>query len=155
MEPHPVLARSAWPATSKSRPASCTPACSPSATCSTTSPCGDGPNGPNVASCSPPTFPACPARSHAASPPTSTAPCSTRSARLDDVFARVGITLLRRAGLRLGELLDLELNCVVDYGPTGTWLRVPLGKLGTERSVPLDADTIAVLDTDPDRIVVQ
>jgi len=68
-------------------------------------------------------------------------------ARLDDVFARVGITLLRRAGLRLGELLDLELNCVIDYGPTGTWLRVPLGKLGTERSVPLDADTIATLDS--------
>jgi len=41
--------------------------------------------------------------------------------RLDDDFARVGITLLRRAGLRLGELLDLELNCVVDYGSTGTW----------------------------------
>ncbi len=68
-------------------------------------------------------------------------------ARLDDDFARVGITLLRRAGLRLGELLDLQLGCVVDYGPTGTWLRVPLGKLGTERSVPLDADTVATLDT--------
>jgi integrase len=66
--------------------------------------------------------------------------------RLDDDFARVGITLLRRAGLRLGELLDLELNCVVDYGSTGTWLRVPLGKLNTERSVPLDADTVALLD---------
>jgi len=41
--------------------------------------------------------------------------------RLDDDFARVGLTLLRRAGLRLGELLDLELNCVVDDGSTGTW----------------------------------
>jgi integrase len=65
---------------------------------------------------------------------------------LDDDFARAGITLLRRAGLRLGELLDLELGCVVDYGPTGTWLRVPLGKLDTERSVPLDVDTVALLD---------
>src|SRR6266508_6543360 len=61
---------------------------------------------------------------------------------LDDPFARSAILLLRRAGLRLGECLDLELGCVVDYGPTGTWLRVPLGKLGTERSVPLDADTV-------------
>jgi hypothetical protein len=43
--------------------------------------------------------------------------------------------LLRGAGLRLGELLDLELDSVVDYGPAGSWLRVPLGKLGTERSV--------------------
>ena len=40
-------------------------------------------------------------------------------------------------------------DCVVDYGATGTWLRVPLGKLGTERSVPLDADTVAALDAWP------
>lgn len=66
--------------------------------------------------------------------------------RLEDLFARSAIMLLRRAGLRLGECLDLELECVVDYGPTGTWLRVPLGKLGTERVVPLDADTVAALD---------
>lgn len=66
--------------------------------------------------------------------------------RLDDVFARCAILVLRRAGLRLGECLDLELGCVVDYGATGTWLRVPLGKLGTERSVPLDAETVRALD---------
>lgn len=65
---------------------------------------------------------------------------------LEDPFARTAIMLLRRAGLRLGECLDLELGCVVDYGPTGTWLRVPLGKLGTERVVPLDADTVTALD---------
>ncbi len=65
---------------------------------------------------------------------------------LEDPFARSAIVLLRRAGLRLGECLDLELDCVVDYGATGTWLRVPLGKLGTERVVPLDADTVAALD---------
>lgn len=67
-------------------------------------------------------------------------------ANLDDPFARAGLLVLRRAGLRLGECLDLELGCVVDYGPTGTWLRVPLGKLGTERAVPLDADTVAAVD---------
>lgn len=64
----------------------------------------------------------------------------------EDPFARCAILLMRRAGLRIGECLDLELSCVVDYGPTGTWLRVPLGKLGTERSVPLDAETIGALD---------
>jgi site-specific recombinase XerD len=67
-------------------------------------------------------------------------------ANLDDVFARTGLQLLRGTGLRVGELLDLELNAVIDYGPTGTWLRVPLGKLATERSVPLDAATLTVLD---------
>jgi integrase len=65
---------------------------------------------------------------------------------LDDSFARAALLVLRKAGLRLGECLDLELGCVVDYGPTGTWLRVPLGKLATERSVPLDADTVVAID---------
>jgi integrase len=68
------------------------------------------------------------------------------TADLDDLFARSAILLLRRSGLRLGECLDLELGCVADYGPTGTWLRVPLGKLGTERAVPLDSATVAALD---------
>ena len=67
-------------------------------------------------------------------------------ANLDDAFARTGLQLLRGTGLRVGELLDLELNAVIDYGPTGTWLRVPLGKLATERSVPLDGATLTVLD---------
>ena len=67
-------------------------------------------------------------------------------AHLDDPFARIGLTVLRGAGLRVGELLDLELGSVIDYGPAGTWLKVPLGKLGTERLVPLAAATIAVLD---------
>jgi integrase len=67
-------------------------------------------------------------------------------AGLDDDFARIGLTVLRGAGLRVGELLDLEIGSIVDYGPAGTWLRVPLGKLATERMVPLAADTLAVLD---------
>jgi integrase len=69
------------------------------------------------------------------------------AASLGDLFARSAILLLRRSGLRLGECLDLELGCIADYGPTGTWPRVPLGKLGTERAVPLDSATVAALDT--------
>ncbi|MGZ8801816.1 MAG: tyrosine-type recombinase/integrase [Mycobacterium sp.] len=67
-------------------------------------------------------------------------------AELSDLFARVGLVVMRGAGLRIGELLDLELDCVVDYGPNGHWLRVPLGKLNSERSVPLDEATLAALD---------
>jgi integrase len=67
-------------------------------------------------------------------------------AKLDDLFARCAITICRRAGLRIGECLDLTLACLVDYGPSGSWLQVPLGKLATERSVPLDAATVEVLD---------
>lgn len=63
-----------------------------------------------------------------------------------DPFVRTGLQVLRGAGLRVGELLDLELSAVVDYGPSGTWLKVPLGKLATERMVPLDAATLQRLD---------
>jgi len=67
-------------------------------------------------------------------------------ARLDDPFARVGLAVLRGAGLRVGELLDLELGSIIDYGAAGTWLKVPLGKLATERMVPLSAATVTALD---------
>ena len=66
--------------------------------------------------------------------------------RLDDRYARVGIGLLRATGMRVGELLDLELDCIVDFESRGTWLRVPVGKLGTERMVPIDAETIELFD---------
>lgn len=67
-------------------------------------------------------------------------------AALDDPFARCGLTVLRATGMRAGELLDLELDCTVDFDAHGTWLRVPLGKLGTERMVPLDPEPLALLD---------
>jgi hypothetical protein len=51
-------------------------------------------------------------------------------AHLDDPFARGGLTVLHAAGLRVGELLDLELGSIVDHGPAGIWLKVPLGNLG-------------------------
>ena len=66
--------------------------------------------------------------------------------QLDDTAARAGIVLLRGTGLRLGELLDLELDCLWELPGHGTWLKVPLGKLNTERVVPLDADTLTALD---------
>jgi len=65
---------------------------------------------------------------------------------LDDRFARVVITVLRHTGLRIGELPDLELDHLVDYGPSGTWLRVPLGKLNNERAVPVDDTALEALE---------
>jgi len=65
---------------------------------------------------------------------------------LDDAAARTGILLLRGTGLRLGELLDLELDCLWDLPGHGSWLKVPLGKLNTERVVPLDQTTLDALD---------
>ncbi|MFI5284369.1 MAG: tyrosine-type recombinase/integrase [Candidatus Dormibacterales bacterium] len=60
-------------------------------------------------------------------------------AKLEDAFARTGLLILRATGMRVGELLELELGCVANFGNNGTWLKVPLGKLGTERMVPLEA----------------
>lgn len=67
-------------------------------------------------------------------------------AELSDPFARHGLTILRGTGMRLGELLDLELDCLLDFASHGSWLKVPLGKLATERTVPLDEVTLAALD---------
>ena len=48
--------------------------------------------------------------------------------------------------IRVSELLDLELGCIVDFETRGRWLRVPIGKLGTERMVPVDPETIDLFD---------
>lgn len=56
------------------------------------------------------------------------------------------LLLTRATGLRIGELRDLELDCVHQIEGHGAWLKVPLGKLGTERMVPLDAETVTVID---------
>lgn len=56
------------------------------------------------------------------------------------------LLLTRATGLRIGELRDLELDCVHQIDGHGAWLKVPLGKLATERMVPIDEETLAVLD---------
>ena len=64
----------------------------------------------------------------------------------DNELAALGLRLQRACGLRIGELLDLELDCVHEIDGNGAWLKVPLGKLATERMVPLDAETLEVID---------
>ena len=56
------------------------------------------------------------------------------------------LLLQRATGLRIGELVDLELDCVHEIPGQGAWLKVPLGKLNTERMVPLDEETVALID---------
>jgi integrase len=56
------------------------------------------------------------------------------------------LLLGRATGLRVGELVGLELDCVHEIPGAGAWLKVPLGKLDTERMVPLDDDTLALVD---------
>jgi integrase len=61
-------------------------------------------------------------------------------------LAADALLLQRACGLRIGELLDLELDCVHEIPGNGAWLKVPLGKLDTERMVPLDEETLALVD---------
>jgi integrase len=61
-------------------------------------------------------------------------------------LAADALLLARACGLRIGELLDLELDCVHEIGGHGSWLKVPLGKLDTERMVPLDDETVTLID---------
>ncbi len=61
-------------------------------------------------------------------------------------LAADSLMLARACGLRIGELLDLELDCVHEIPGHGAWLKVPLGKLDTERMVPLDDETLVLID---------
>jgi integrase len=56
------------------------------------------------------------------------------------------LLLLRATGMRIGELVDLELDCVHEIPAAGAWLKVPLGKLDTERMVPIDEETLELVD---------
>jgi len=47
--------------------------------------------------------------------------------------------LLRHTGMRIGECADLSFDCLRSTGPDQWAIHVPLGKLKTERMVPVDS----------------
>jgi site-specific recombinase XerD len=55
------------------------------------------------------------------------------------------LLLMRRTGVRSGELLDLEYACLRGDPQHHRYLKVPLGKLYNERLVPLNAETVALV----------
>ena len=57
----------------------------------------------------------------------------------------LGLTVMRRTGLRLGELQRLERECLRENGAGQTFLKVPLGKMNNERLVPLDATALGIV----------
>lgn len=71
---------------------------------------------------------------------------TTALERCPDRLGADALLLARATGLRIGELVDLELDCVHEIPGQGAWLKVPLGKLDTERMVPLDDETVALVD---------
>jgi site-specific recombinase XerD len=54
------------------------------------------------------------------------------------------VELLARTGMRAGELAGLDADAVVRIG-TGHWLHIPLGKLRTDRYVPLHPELVELL----------
>ena len=69
-----------------------------------------------------------------------------QAARADpDPFTRLAVEFLARTGLRKGEFLDLTVDSVVQIG-AAYWLHVPLGKLRTDRYIPLHPQLKDLLD---------
>jgi len=54
---------------------------------------------------------------------------------------QLGLLLMRRTGLRISELIALPYQCLRTDHAGNVFLKVPLGKLATERLVPLDVKT--------------
>lgn len=62
-----------------------------------------------------------------------------------DPFVHLAVEFLARTGLRKGEFLDLTVDSVVQIG-AAYWLHVPLGKLRTDRYIPLHPQLKDLLD---------
>jgi len=59
--------------------------------------------------------------------------------RTDDLFANA-LLLMRATGIRIGECIDLALDCLCQLDLDQWALHVPIGKLHTERLLPADPD---------------
>ncbi len=62
----------------------------------------------------------------------------------DDLVSNA-LLLIRATGVRIGEGIDLPLDCLRQVSATQWALHVPLGKLHTERWVPVNDDTRSIV----------
>src|SRR2546429_7872405 len=65
--------------------------------------------------------------------------------RTDNLVANA-LLLMRATGIRIGECLDLSLDCLRQLEPDRWGLHVPLGKLHTERLVPADPELRQIVE---------
>jgi site-specific recombinase XerD len=63
-----------------------------------------------------------------------------------DNIDSLGLLIMRRCGLRVGELCMLTLDCVQNDLNGNFFLKVPLGKLKNERVIPLDPKTVEIIE---------
>ena len=78
-------------------------------------------------------------------PPETDKELQKRLAAGNDIHHKA-LLLMRRTGLRIGELLRLTPHCLERDHLDNAFLKVPLGKLDNERMVPLDTDTRKLLE---------
>src|SRR5713226_9289594 len=64
--------------------------------------------------------------------------------RTDSLYSNT-LLLARLTGIRIGECIHLPLDCLRHVAPEQWALHVPLGKLHTERLVPLDSEGLRLL----------
>jgi integrase len=64
--------------------------------------------------------------------------------RLNDLGGNAFL-LIRQTGMRIGECVDLSYDCLHSMGPDQWAIHVPLGKLKTERMVPVDASVCVLV----------
>jgi site-specific recombinase XerD len=60
--------------------------------------------------------------------------------RLADTLEVNALRLMRATGIRISECINLPLDCLLQISEQQVALRVPLGKLHSERLVPVDED---------------
>jgi site-specific recombinase XerD len=60
------------------------------------------------------------------------------------LFRRLGVELLARTGMRVGELCDLEADAVTIMN-NEAWLRIPVGKLHNDRYIPLHPHLVELI----------
>lgn len=65
--------------------------------------------------------------------------------RLVDTLEVNALRLMRATGIRISECINLSLDCLQQISELQVALRVPLGKLHSERSVPVDEETRRVV----------
>ena len=66
--------------------------------------------------------------------------------RRSDNLATNALLLTRASGIRIGECLDLPLDCLWQLGADQWALHVPLGKLHSERLVPADSELQRIVE---------
>jgi site-specific recombinase XerD len=64
-----------------------------------------------------------------------------RFAKSGNIYLQ-GFLLMRKTGIRIGELRNLSFDCIKSDFNSNFFLKVPLGKLNSERLIPLDHETL-------------